>query len=367
MGVVRLVGDAEHRVVVGDCLDVVDRRLRVESEVETCLVRIGFRAAAQLASLQVLLSGPRGRNELRADDVDAWLEEKAEILATRTLRDLRPILKRSINRAQKRDKVKRNVVLLCDEIPVGQEGRPSKALTVGEAEAVLGAAEADDSTMGAYIAVSLLTGARTEEARPLEWSLVDLNGEPEAEPPIPPHIDVWRSVRAKGETKTRKSRRSLALPQRGVDALARQHQRQQAQRAAAGNRWQENNLVFASEAGTELDAANVRRGVRRILKAAGLDPREWTPRELRHSFVSLLSDSGVPIEVISALVGHNGTSVTEMIYRHQIRPVILHGAQAMDRFSPFRTLSHSVCHSERNQGRCAELRTGPDLRGPTRT
>ena len=31
----------------------------------------------------------------------------------------------------------------------------------------------------------------------------------------------------------------------------------------------------------------------------GLDPAEWTPRELRHSFVSVLSDSGLPVEEIS--------------------------------------------------------------------
>jgi len=46
--------------------------------------------------------------------------------------------------------------------------------------------------------------------------------------------------------------------------------------------------------------------------------------------VSLLSDSGVPLEEISRLVGHSGTSVTELVYRHQIRPVIQTGATAMD-------------------------------------
>ena len=56
-----------------------------------------------------------------------------------------------------------------------------------------------------------------------------------------------------------------------------------------------------------------------------------TPRELRHSFVSLLSDAGVPVDEISRLVGHSGTSVTELVYRHQIRPVIQTGATVMDR------------------------------------
>ena len=49
--------------------------------------------------------------------------------------------------------------------------------------------------MQAYIVVSLLTGARTEELRPLTWPHVRLDS-------VPPFIEVWHSVRAKGETKT---------------------------------------------------------------------------------------------------------------------------------------------------------------------
>ncbi len=36
----------------------------------------------------------------------------------------------------------------------------------------------------------------------------------------------------------------------------------------------------------------------------GINADDWTPRELRHSFVSLFSDRGVPLEEISRLVGH---------------------------------------------------------------
>jgi len=80
-----------------------------------------------------------------------------------------------------------------------------------------------------------------------------------------------------------------------------------------------------------MDPANVRRDLRRALRLVpGLEPKDWTPRELRHSFVSLLSDAGVPVEMISQLVGHRGTSVTEIVYRHQLRPVIQTGATVMD-------------------------------------
>ncbi len=84
-------------------------------------------------------------------------------------------------------------------------------------------------------------------------------------------------------------------------------------------------LVFATRTGGELSAGNVRREFRRVATRAGLTASEWTPREMRHSFVSLLSDSGVPLELISRLVGHNGTTVTEKVYRQQIRPVMEEG------------------------------------------
>src|SRR6476646_2279835 len=87
-----------------------------------------------------------------------------------------------------------------------------------------------------------------------------------------------------------------------------------------------------SATGSPLDAANVRRGFRRVAAAAGLDAADWTPRELRHSFVSVLSDAGVPIEQIARLVGPTGGStVTETVYRKQLRPVIEDGATVMDR------------------------------------
>ncbi|GAA1675516.1 hypothetical protein GCM10009733_085720 [Nonomuraea maheshkhaliensis] len=95
-------------------------------------------------------------------------------------------------------------------------------------------------------------------------------------------------------------------------------------------------LVFCTKNGTALSATNVRRDFRKVVASAGLAGREWTPRELRHSFVSLLSDSGVPIEDISRLVGHANTVVTETVYRFQLRPVLLEGAEAMDGIFPAR-------------------------------
>src|SRR5690606_17035500 len=139
-------------------------------------------------------------------------------------------------------------------------------------------------------------------------------------------IHVWRSVRQKGDTKTVKSRRSLKLPRLCTEALRKLWEEQAGSPAKS-------DLVFRTKNGTALTAHNVRRDFRKVLDRVGLVGKEWSPREMRHSFVSLLSDSGVPIEDISRLVGHRNTVVTETVYRKQIRPVLMQGAEAMDDIS----------------------------------
>ncbi|MFI6818694.1 tyrosine recombinase XerC [Nonomuraea sp. NPDC050328] len=283
--------------------------------------------------------GARKLRDLSVEDIDKWLAKKAATLSTRTLKLLHGILNRSIKNAMVREKVKRNVVDLC-EVPAGRSGRRSKALTLPQAESVLIAAEQADLRIRAYIVLSLLTGARTEELRELAWPyVVAFHAERHAWLPVSDvgwehtefAIYVWRSVRKGGDTKTEKSRRTLKLPQRCVDVLKALWKAQKADRQAASEAGRlGKDLVFCTKTGTAMSAGNTRRDFRKVIAAAGLDAEEWTPREMRHSFVSLLSDSGMPIENISRLVGHTNTVVTETVYRQQIRPVIQDGATAMD-------------------------------------
>jgi len=111
------------------------------------------------------------------------------------------------------------------------------------------------------VVLSLLTGVRTEEARALRWCEVDLDAGT---------VAVYRSVRAKGDTKTRRSRRVLQLPKTGVVALRAHRIRQTAERLRAGDAWQDHGLVFCREDGTTLDRWQVRRELGQITEAAGL-------------------------------------------------------------------------------------------------
>jgi integrase len=252
---------------------------------------------------------------LTAGDVETALAELASEVSSRTVQIARNVLVRTIRHAERHDLVARNVAVLV-KAPKGQSGgRPSKSLTLDQASSLLAAAQG--TRLEAYIVMSLLTGLRTEEVRALRWDhLVAWVGgqwRPVAEAGFDHDtaaVFVWRSDRAGGDTKTPKSRRTLALPKRCVTALREQRVRQAEDRLKAGPLWHDHDLVFASAVGTPMDAHNVRREFRRITQAAGLGT-EWVPRELRHTFVSLLSAHDVPVEAIALLAGHNQTATTE--------------------------------------------------------
>jgi len=84
--------------------------------------------------------GRRKLGELTVEDVDKLLAQKSAVLSTRSLKILHSILSRSVRHAQVRDKIRRNVVALCD-VPEGRLGRVSKSLSLDEAETILKAAE----------------------------------------------------------------------------------------------------------------------------------------------------------------------------------------------------------------------------------
>jgi integrase len=297
--------------------------------------------------------GGKQLRELSADDVHRALSKMAAARSSATVSIAHSALTRVIRHAEARDLVSRNVAALIDT-PKGKPGRRSRSLTMDQAVAVIAAASRDRppspvhpglrpqqprpaALMHAYVVVSLTTGLRTEEIRGLRWdhvvAWVDGQWLPVTRVGFEHEqlaVFVWRSVREDGETKTELSRRSLEVPQVAVQALMEWLLAQADERLAAGVRWHDTGLVFTTSAGAGLAAGHVRRMFKTICKTAGIG-ENWTPRELRHSFVSLMSDQGMATEEIARLVGHRSTRTTETVYRHELRPVIRSGAAIMNK------------------------------------
>jgi integrase len=105
--------------------------------------------------------------------------------------------------------------------------------------------------------------------------------------------------------------------------------RQQEWRARHG--WESSGIVyvFGTRQDTVPTAQVIRKQFKDVVAKAGV-PGPWTPRDLRHTFVSIMSERGASVELIADLVGHKDLATTWTVYRHQLRPVITEGADLMN-------------------------------------
>jgi integrase len=85
--------------------------------------------------------------------------------------------------------------------------------------------------------------------------------------------------------------------------------------------------VFTTANGRPVDASNLRRYFRQACKAAEIG--RWTPYEMRHSAASLMSAAGVPLELVADVLGHTGTRMAALVYRHAPAPTVEAGAAPM--------------------------------------
>jgi integrase len=101
------------------------------------------------------------------------------------------------------------------------------------------------------------------------------------------------------------------------------------ERQAAGRRWRESGLVFVTPAGTALDPANPLKAFKRHLKDAGLPDMRF--HDLRHSAASMMLADGLPLNVVSEILGHSLTSTTVDIYARVAPAARREAATVMDR------------------------------------
>jgi integrase len=193
---------------------------------------------------------------------------------------------------------------LLPDNPVRQAPRPAKArvavpvLSAAEVDALLAAAAKEPRWLPLTVLLAN-TGLRINEALTLKWADVDL--------------DAARATIL--DAKTASGKRTVPLVPSVVDALRTQRKWQAECRLKVGPGWQHTGLVFTGEGGAALDDHNCRRAQRRLLKAAGL-PRERAFHTLRHSMATRLLGEGVPMPIVSALIGHASIRTTVDTYGH---------------------------------------------------
>jgi integrase len=116
------------------------------------------------------------------------------------------------------------------------------------------------------------------------------------------------------EPKTQSGTRTIMMGE-GTLQVLREHREQQARvRQAAGERWQEKDLVFPNSVGNPANPSNMRKDFNRTLTHAGLSRIRF--HDLRHTAASLLLNHNIPVIVVSKMLGHSKPSTTLDIYGH---------------------------------------------------
>jgi len=258
--------------------------------------------------------GKRRLRDLSVLDVDQLLAAKYDAgYSGSTVQRIRMTLIKALRHAERRDLVARNVAGLCDlRRTKPKEGR---SLTPEQAAKLLAVAPSD--RLGITVELGLYLGLRPGEVLGLQWCDIDFDQRT---------LRVRRSLKREqnklqfGEPKTPESRRILAIPDPLVTALQRHRNQHNIDRERADDMWTEFDLVVTTEVGTPVDPSNARRTLDRLCNEAGIG--HWNPNALRHSFASLLSLRGAPMEEVADAMGHVDTRMTSRVYRHNLKSVV---------------------------------------------
>jgi integrase len=241
-------------------------------------------------------------------------------LALTTRRAIHTTFRMALNQAVRWSLLTQNPLDLVDAPrgsgPAGFQSSPQdttdkvRALTDEQARALFAAMEPPWREWAVF---AVRTGLRPGESLALRWGDVELDSDPAS-------VTVRRTLGIRDREagagvyfkapKSRASRRTVMLHHEAEDALRRQRERLQ----GAG----EGDLVFPSSSGTPMRRGNLlRRHVAPALERAGLPP--LTLHELRHTFASIaLYEWRIPVEIVSAMLGHADVSLTLRVYGHLV-------------------------------------------------
>jgi len=254
-------------------------------------------------------------SKLGAVHLERLYRSKSEHLSPKTVRNLHFVIEAALNWAVRRDWISRNPASLItsEELPRVRR-KETKVLSVSEANELMNAAKNTKSE--ALIRLGLETGARVGELTGITWDQVDFDA---GKVRIKYALQFLDGQPTLVEPKTSASVRELSISPNAIGALKSQLARQSEQAIGLGKAWTNDlNLVFTTEIGGPLNRhAVLRQYLRPLLREAGL-PESIRFHDLRHGAASLLLARGVPIPVVSELLGHANPSITMSIYSHAL-------------------------------------------------
>jgi integrase len=243
---------------------------------------------------------------LTPEHVEQMVGKLRRRMTAKGVRNVLSVLGRVLAIAERRRQIVANPVRFV-ELPRQERTAGPAALTPDDARKIRQAIAGD--RLEALYVVTLACGLRQAEVLGLRWQDVDLDA---AVLRVEGTLDRVAGKYVMVEPKTRRSRRTLALPAFAVTALYEHRARQLIERIQAGVPT-EDGLVFVSPSGRPINGGWLSHRWRRLTRAAGLDLRF---HDLRHSQASLLIAAGVHPRVVMERLGHATIDMSMTTYGH---------------------------------------------------
>lgn len=233
------------------------------------------------------------------------LEEQG--LSARTRQYARAVLVRALRWAEQTGMVTRNVAAVVDGPRLGRAAKLDDALTAEQVRTVLAAARGDRLEALAHLVLRL--GLRRGEALALRWDNVDFDRKELVVAGTLKYADGKLYV---DTPKTAAGHRTLPLLEDVAAVLKAHRKRQAAEQLKAGFLWQDSGHVFTTERGEPVRPSFASYWWPQLCRDAGLGHRRF--HATRHTAATLLLDQGVPLEVVSAILGHASLAITSDVY-----------------------------------------------------
>jgi integrase len=237
-------------------------------------------------------------------------DEKGKLLSARTLRYIHGLIYSALKDALRLEIIERNIADVVRPEVVGEDrnAKASKAWTAAETATFLEANKNDP--LHPVFALILALGLRRGEALGLRWEHINL------ERRTLRVVETLVTVRGRvysSKPKTRKSRRTLRLPE-GIVTMLKTHKATLEATLAKLGIQPTGDWVFTTVAGTPIHPDNLDRSLKRLATHANV--RIIRIHDLRHTYTSLARRQGVALEIISEKLGHSRPSFTADVYRH---------------------------------------------------
>ncbi len=260
-------------------------------------------------------------------------DEGDRLVSSRAVRHAWSVLAVALNRAKKQQIIAFNPCEYVDAPRV--ERREMRSLDAASATRYIQAFSGDPD-IGAAIVLATGSGLRRGELLALRWSDVDLDSATVRVNRSLERIEIFEADNTERRTpelrfkepKTAGSRRSIPLPRFAIDRL-RQHRREQRARFEQLGVWQTNDSLVFDHAGEPWNPNTFGTEFARRARKFKLPPVRL--HDLRHSYATLMLESGVDLKTVSQALGHSTIRITADTYAHVTPAMQQSAAERLDR------------------------------------